>query len=97
MNFKRKRKGCSYAKRVADVNRIYDTYARTGLSNREIWKRYVYPMYGITEATFYNLLKAASDPRVGSQSELAVQGFLFPELLSPEEEAKNPGFFRKSL
>ena len=45
-------KGCSYARRVVEVNAIYDEYAKTGLSNREIWRRYIYPIYGITEKTF---------------------------------------------
>ena len=64
----KKRKGKSYAKRVADINQIYDTYVRTGLPNREIWKRYVYPEYGI----------------------------LFPELLFPEDEVRDPGYFKKN-
>lgn len=42
-------KGCSYARRVAEVNAIYDEYAKTGLSNREIWRRYIYPIYSISE------------------------------------------------
>ncbi len=53
-----KRLGHSYQKRVADINRIYDQHARDGISNREIWRRYVYPAYGICERTFYNILKA---------------------------------------
>lgn len=56
------RRGKSYLKRVADINRIYDQYARSGLSNREIWRRYIYPVYGICERTFYNLLKAPTKP-----------------------------------
>ena len=52
------RKGQSYAKRVTDVNAIYDRYAPLGVCNREIWRRYVYPIYAISERTFYNLLKA---------------------------------------
>ena len=55
-----KRKGVSYAKRVADVNRIYDRHVRSGLSNREIWRRYIYPRFGISERTFYYMLKAPS-------------------------------------
>lgn len=78
---KGKLRGRSYAKRVADVNQIYDTYARSGLSNREIWRRYIYPRYGISERTFYNLLKASIEPEVESRGELAGMGFLFPELL----------------
>ncbi len=33
------------------------------MPNREIWRRYVYPLYGISERTFYNLLKAISNPK----------------------------------
>ena len=44
-----KKRGMSYRKRVADVNRIYDQHARSGLSNREIWRRYIYPIYYISE------------------------------------------------
>lgn len=57
-------KGCSYARRVVEVNAIYDEYAKTGLSNREIWRRYIYPIYGITEKTFYNYINAAANPKV---------------------------------
>lgn len=58
-----KRSGVSYQKRVADVNRIYDTHVKEGLSNREIWRRFIYPLYGMSERTFYNLLKALSNPK----------------------------------
>lgn len=58
-----KRRGVSYQKRVADINRIYDKYAKLGLSNREIWRRFVYPVYGITERTFYNMLSASYEPK----------------------------------
>ncbi len=92
----RNRKGKSYAKRVADINQIYDTYARTGLPNREIWKRYVYPKYGISERTFYNLLKASTDPRIEERLSLSAEGFLFPELLFPEDEIRDPSYFRKN-
>lgn len=50
--------GCSYVKRVKEVNAIYDEYAKTGLSNRAIWKRYIWPIYGISEKTFYNYINA---------------------------------------
>lgn len=46
----------SYQKRLREVNDIYNRYARIGLSNREIWRRHVYPVYGISERTFYNLI-----------------------------------------
>lgn len=58
-----KRRGASYQKRVSDINRIYDQYARSGMSNREIWRRYVYPVYAISERTFYNVLNASCDSR----------------------------------
>lgn len=58
-----KRRGVSYQKRVADINRIYDQYAKTGVPNREIWRRYVYPVYGVSERTFYNILKASCEPQ----------------------------------
>ena len=57
-----KRHGVSYQIRVQEINRIYDKHVRRGLPNREIWRRYIYPVYGISERTFYNLLKACSEP-----------------------------------
>lgn len=54
------RKGLSYAARVAEINRIFEQHARTGLSNREIWRRYIYPRFFISERTLYNMLKAPS-------------------------------------
>lgn len=54
----KKRRGRSYKKRVQDINRIYGEYVKSGLSNREIWLRYVYPVYAISERTFYNILNA---------------------------------------
>lgn len=85
----------SYAKRVADINQIYDTYARTGLPNREIWKRYIYPKYGISERTFYNLLKASTSSHIEDKSELSAAGFLFPELLYPEDEVRTLEYYKK--
>lgn len=60
---RKRRRGLSYRKRVADINRIYDEHVRRGLSNREIWRRYVYPKYAISERTFYNLLSASAEPK----------------------------------
>lgn len=57
-----KRRGISYRMRVADINRIYEQHARSGLSNREIWRRYIYPVYGISERTFYNIMNATAGP-----------------------------------
>ena len=65
---KRNKKGLSYVKRVNDINEIYDKYCRSGLSNREIWLRYVYPKYAITERTFYNILKAPTDSTYDQKS-----------------------------
>ena len=56
--------GLSYAYKVQDVNKIYDEHRRTGLSNIEIFRRYVYPKYFITLKTFYNWLNASADDRV---------------------------------
>lgn len=76
----KKRKGRSYERRVAAVNAVYDRWARFGLSNREIWRRYIYPVFGIDESTMYRMLKAAAREDLGSRRELASEGFLFPEL-----------------
>ena len=89
---KRKPSGRSYAKRVADVNAIYDQYVRTGLSNREIWRRFIYPVYGISERSFYNLLKTACAPKMESKEQLMAEGFLFPEY---EAEINGLDFFKK--
>ena len=56
-----KTRGISDKKRVADINRIYDRYARSGLSNRAIYRRYIYPVYGISERTFYNIMNATAE------------------------------------
>lgn len=50
-------KGDLYSKQIRDINAIYDSHIKSGLSNREIWRRYIYPRYGISERTFYNYLK----------------------------------------
>ena len=50
----------SYRKRVEGINRIYDRHTRSGLSNREIWRRYIYPVYAISERTFYNIMNATA-------------------------------------
>lgn len=57
-----KGRGISYQMRVADINRIYDLHAKSGLSNREIWRRYIYPVYGISERSFYNIMNATAGP-----------------------------------
>ncbi len=55
-----KGRGISYKMRVATINRIYDLHAKSGLSNREIWRRYIYPVYGISERSFYNIMNATA-------------------------------------
>ena len=54
------KRGMSYRKRVEDINRIYDQHAKSGLTNREIWRRYIYPVYWISERTFYNIMSATA-------------------------------------
>lgn len=70
--------GRSYVHRVAEVNRIYDEHAPSGLSNREILRRYIWPLFYISEKTFYNLINASADPRIiEQQDELQRQLSLF--------------------
>ena len=70
--------GRSYAHRVAEVNRIYDEHAGSGLSNREILRRYIWPLFYISEKTVYNLINASADPRIiHQQDELNRQLSLF--------------------
>ena len=58
-----KRRGVSYKKRVEEINRIYDREVKRGVPTREIWRRYIYPVYGITERTFYNILNASAEDK----------------------------------
>lgn len=58
-----KRRGVSYKKRVEEINRIYDREVKRGVPNRDIWRRYIYPVYGITERTFYNILNASAEDK----------------------------------
>jgi hypothetical protein len=51
----------NYRARVIDVLNIYSAYCGTGLSNKYIWKHYIYPKYYISERTFYNYLKRTPD------------------------------------
>ena len=70
--------GCSYAFRVEDIVRIYDEHSRSGLSNREILRRYIWPKYHICEKTFYNIINASADPKViRRQEEMRSQLSLF--------------------
>ena len=60
----RKIVGRSYLYRVDDIIRIYDEYSRSGLSNREILRRHIWPKYHICEKTFYNIINASAEPRI---------------------------------
>ena len=71
----KKRRGRSYKKRVLEINRIYGEHVKSGLSNREIWLRYIYPIYAISERTFYNILNTT----VPSTQEEAEYPTLFDE------------------
>lgn len=61
--------GCSYETRVREVNEIYDKYSRSGLSNREILRRYIWPKYKISEKTFYNYINASANPQIMQRME----------------------------
>ena len=61
--------GRSYAHKVGEILRIYEEHERSGLSNREILRRYIWPVYPICEKTFYNIINASADPRVIRQQE----------------------------
>lgn len=49
--------GQSYKMRVEAINRIYEEHAKDGVSNAHIWRNYIYPIFGISIRTFYNVLK----------------------------------------
>lgn len=74
-----KRRGVSYQKRVEDINRIYDREVRRGVPNREIWRRYIYPEYAISERTFYNMLNASAEERNVIADEETRQLLLFKD------------------
>ncbi|MCX6232636.1 MAG: hypothetical protein NTZ33_13955 [Bacteroidetes bacterium] len=50
-------KGNSYNKRLKGIIDIYDKWAAIGLTNAEIYRRHIYPVYEISDRTFYNYLK----------------------------------------
>lgn len=54
---KAKRKMLSVEKRWREINAIYDEHIKNGMSNREIWRKYIYPIYGICERQMYTILK----------------------------------------
>lgn len=74
-----KRRGVSYQKRVEDINRIYDREVKRGVPNREIWRRYIYPVYAISERTFYNVLNASAEEKNVIADEETRQLLLFKD------------------
>lgn len=72
--------GVSYLKRVVEINRIYDMYAKRGIPNREIWRRYIYPVFGISERTLYNMLNASARPEMLEERHRALLPSLFDTL-----------------
>lgn len=69
--------GRSYLYRMDDILRIYEEHARSGLSNREILRQFIWPKYHICEKTFYNMVNNSAEPRyqtaltqIGAQLEL---------------------------
>lgn len=61
--------GRSYEQRVSTVLSIYEQHERSGLSNREILRRYIWPVCPICERTFYNIINASADPRLTERRE----------------------------
>ena len=59
--------GLSYVYRVAEIVAVYDEHSRSGLSNREILRRYIWTKHHICERTFYNIINASATERIQSQ------------------------------
>lgn len=60
--------GRSYYYRIKDILDIYDEHAPSGLSNREILRRFIWPKYHICEKTFYNIINASASDRYLNQA-----------------------------
>ena len=58
----------------------FDELEKMDLS-REIWRRYIYPHYAISERQLYNILNASADPR----NEIPVDDELFLQFDEPEK------------
>lgn len=50
-------RGNSYMHRMEKVLKIYNQYANSGLSTREILRRHIYPEVPISEGTLYNYFR----------------------------------------
>nr|DAW97020.1 MAG TPA: hypothetical protein [Bacteriophage sp.] len=55
--------GISYKLRILFVTKIFDKYEKSGLSNREIHRKYIYPALGICEKTMYNMINNSCDKK----------------------------------
>lgn len=73
-----KRKGKSYLKRAVEVQAIYEYWSKIGLSNRDIWRRHVYPRFCICERTFNNIIS-----RQVEEAELPSSALPYPEYNLP--------------
>lgn len=43
-------------KKIIEVQELYLEKQKQGLSNREIWRRFIHPSFHISERTMYNYL-----------------------------------------
>ena len=59
----------SYIKRVSRFRAIWVSHSDSGLSNREIWRRFIYPQMGISERTMYYYL-AYNNKRLNIEEKL---------------------------
>lgn len=57
------RTGISYKLRVLFVVQTFEKHEKTGLSNRAIYRKYIYPTLGICEKTMYNMINHSCDTR----------------------------------
>lgn len=71
-------KGKNYLKRAVEVQAIFDKWSKLGLSNREIWRRHIYPRYCLSERSFYNIIS-----RQVEADQLPASALLHPELGLP--------------
>lgn len=77
-NLRRRITGRCYEQRVSTVMAIYEQHERSGLSNREILRRYIWPVVPICERTFYNIINASADPLLTERREALEQQLKLP-------------------
>ena len=56
--------GISYKLRILFVTKIFDKYEKSGLSNREIHRRYIYLQSPTASATLQNIFEKAQFRRI---------------------------------